>query len=494
MVINSVVEMRRGRTATLGKHKPTARQQARMVFGTLFTFTVMTLLWSLWNADSLEQWLYVMTFADAATLGWSAVVLAVVAVAALIWGGDGGNEPALSATRAKSPAVSAPIFSFRNAWVHAPIVVLLLVAGSRSVIGARLGPQTELVLASLTWTRPNAADDEREKLGYYDNAIEVSRVNRQFGDAMGGPPASWQRQIEDTEAARLTGGFPLTELVPSRETVVNGIPIATNRYGLRDREYEQAKPPGTYRIALVGSSGEMGWGVGNGETYEAVAEARIAAEPLESGDPPVEILNFGVNGYAAIENPTVIQERVAPFSPDAVVYGAHAGDRYFVMSRLAKSLRLGVTPPEPFLVDLAKELDIDANTPETWALRRLTPRTDELFAWSYGRMVEEARKLGARPIWLWVPLPKSGADDEREEASMRALAEAAGFTTLSLSGGYRDVDPEALVVAPWDGHPNAKGHAMLGDALYEALDSPQGRAALGIAPAATSAAAADTGP
>lgn len=494
MVINSVVEMKRGRTATLGKHKPTAAQQARMVAGTLFTFTVMTLLWSMWNADSLEQWFSILALADLATLGWSVVVLAVVAVAALIWGGDGGNEPALSATRAKSAAVSAPIFSFRNAWVHAPLAVLLLVVGARSTIGAKLGPQTEMVLASLTWTRPNAADDEREKLGYYDNAIEVSRVNRQFGDAMGGPPAHWQREIESTEAARLTGAFPLTELVPSRETVVNGIPITTNRFGMRDRDYEQAKPPGTYRIGLVGSSGEMGWGVGNGETYESIAESRLEREPLVPGGPRIEVLNFGVNGYAAIETPAVIASRVAPFAPDAIVYGAHAGDRYFVMSRLAKSLRLGVVPPEPFLVDLAKELDIDANTPETWALRRLTPRSDELFARSYERMVEEARKLGAKPIWLWVPLPKSGADDEREEARMRALAEAAGFTTLSLTGGYGDVDPEALVVAPWDGHPNAKGHALLGDALYEALDSPQGRAALGIAPATTSAAAAEVKP
>jgi hypothetical protein len=238
----------------------------------------------------------------------------------------------------------------------------------------------------------------------------------------------------------------------------------------------------------------MGWGVGNGETYESVAEARLEREPLVPGGPHMEILNFGVNGYAAIETPSIIEKRVAPFAPDAVLYGAHAGDRYFVMTRLAKSLRLGVTPPEPFLVDLAKQLDITATTPETWALRRLTPRTDELFAWSYGRMVEEARKLGARPIWLWVPLPKSGADDAKEEATMRALAQAAGFTTLSLTGGYRDADPESLVVAPWDGHPNAKGHALLAAALYAVLDSAQGRAALGIAPATTSAAAAEPRP
>jgi lysophospholipase L1-like esterase len=61
----------------------------------------------------------------------------------------------------------------------------------------------------------------------------------------------------------------------------------------------------------------------------------------------------------------------------------------------------------------------------------------------------------------------SGADDE----ALIGLARQAGFATVALFDAYGDGDRKELVVAPWDAHPNAAGHAAIAEAFYRALRS-----------------------
>ncbi len=63
-----------------------------------------------------------------------------------------------------------------------------------------------------------------------------------------------------------------------------------NAEGLRsDRDYAAAAPPGVLRLAAFGDSFTHGDGVANDETWE---------RQLEALDPQLEVLNFGVLGYA----------------------------------------------------------------------------------------------------------------------------------------------------------------------------------------------------
>jgi hypothetical protein len=483
VVVNSLWEMRPGRRAP--KRNPTPRYRIGRALRTAGTFAVITLLWSVWNTDSLAQWASLWSHADASTLGWSAVVLLVVALASIPFGGDAGMEPPLGAVRrAKKPPTRAER-ALELVRLHGPLATLLAVTIASRFATPWLGPEAQVVVSSLTWTRPNAADGEREALGYYDNAIEVSRFNRSLGDAMGGPPAHWQRVIEETEAAVATDHLPLAELVPSRETIVNGTPMRTNAFGQRDREYERAKPPNTFRIALIGSSPEMGWCVGDAESYQALVEERLAREQTPRTGLRYEILNFGVNGLSAIEQPAAVRDQVAGFAPDAVLYGAHGADRYYVMTRLGKAVRAGVPLEDAYLTRLLAETRIDARTPETWALRRLSPRVDDLLLDAYRATAEAIRAIGARPIWLWVPLPRGSVP--AEGVAMGALAEQAGFAIFSLEGAYGDTDPETLSVATWDGHPNARGHRLLADKLYQVLTSAVAGPIVGWAAPAASA-------
>jgi lysophospholipase L1-like esterase len=40
---------------------------------------------------------------------------------------------------------------------------------------------------------------------------------------------------------------------------------------------------------------------------------------------------------------------------------------------------------------------------------------------------------------------------------------------LDLSDAYNNQDPDSLVVAYWDKHPNAKGHMLIAEDLYRKL-------------------------
>ena len=54
-----------------------------------------------------------------------------------------------------------------------------------------------------------------------------------------------------------------------------------------------------------------------------------------------------------------------------------------------------------------------------------------------------------------------------------ALAANAGFLAVDLSDVFGAVGPEELRVAPWDMHPNARGHRMIAEGIWNALRQRQ---------------------
>jgi hypothetical protein len=71
-----------------------------------------------------------------------------------------------------------------------------------------------------------------------------------------------------------------------------------NRAGFRDHEYPLEKPPGVYRILVLGDSTTAGNGIANlDRTYTKVLEKILN----EDGDRKFEVLNMGVGGYHTMQ-------------------------------------------------------------------------------------------------------------------------------------------------------------------------------------------------
>lgn len=62
---------------------------------------------------------------------------------------------------------------------------------------------------------------------------------------------------------------------------------------------------------------------------------------------------------------------------------------------------------------------------------------------------------------------------EEKVAGLVRLAEESGFVVLDLSNAYDNQDPESIVVAYWDKHPNAKGHSLIAEDLYRKLQEKE---------------------
>jgi lysophospholipase L1-like esterase len=87
----------------------------------------------------------------------------------------------------------------------------------------------------------------------------------------------------------------------------------TNSAGLRsDREYSLEKPPGVLRVAAFGDSYVHGDDVDNTDT----AWAR-----MESANPRLEVMNFGVPGYGTDQGFLRYQRQAVEYHPDVVLIG-----------------------------------------------------------------------------------------------------------------------------------------------------------------------------
>jgi lysophospholipase L1-like esterase len=334
-----------------------------------------------------------------------------------------------------------------------------------------MNEDTRMFIASLYTTKPNEYDEDAMERGYYEDLADVSRANPQLGAILQQRPTDWKK-LEDTDALVPTGDYRLKELAPSRTTTLNGFTMTTNRWGMRDRDYPMKKPSGTFRIAVMDASSTMGWGVGDGQAFENVLEDRLNAKPPLTGFSRYEILNFGVNGYSTLCDLVTLEKKVLAFKPDAVIFQANVTDDYWAAQRLVKSLRAGVEPPYDFVKRIVADAGINGLMPEQAALRRLQPFRWDLIESAYARFAAVARDNGAVPAWFLLPRLLHQSEHKRQAvANLNRYARDAGFIILDVSDVFKNHDPDRLALAPWDTHPNVKGHELLADALYRALQT-----------------------
>jgi len=90
--------------------------------------------------------------------------------------------------------------------------------------------------------------------------------------------------------------------------------VRTNGRGLRDDEITVPKPPGVFRILLLGDSMTAGLEVDRQASFESVCESRLHAQG------PVEVVNAGVRGYNLDNIIGFYENEGVGYDPDVVVY------------------------------------------------------------------------------------------------------------------------------------------------------------------------------
>jgi hypothetical protein len=463
VIINVVRESRRGRKRTLSERSLTFRDLISSSFRVAGTFAGISILWSLWSsttiADALALWAVAATPEGVLTLVLVFIGIMVVLGSALWLVNLNGRQKGVQANPSRS--------FFQSAARNGALIAALFLLGSPAVYN-RLGGQAQEVLADLRTARLSDRDAKLLQKGYYEDLIGVNQFNGDLWDIYTKRPSDWPL-LQDTEAARLTGDFQVLELIPSTRINYHGEPLSINRWGMRDQEYEKIPPPHTYRIALVGPSFVMGSGVADNEVFEAVLEERLNRENDGTLYSQYEILNFGVAGHAAVQELVTLDSKALQFRPDALLFVSHQLEEEIVVRNLASRIVLGVQMPYEYLADLAKRAGVEQGMTQAEGERRLKPYGEELVRWTYRQSVSIAQENGMQAIWVLFPTLETEKSPEIIAKLVRQAVDA-GFVVIDLSDLYDGRDPSSLIVAEWDKHPNARGHQLLADHLYEGLN------------------------
>lgn len=88
--------------------------------------------------------------------------------------------------------------------------------------------------------------------------------------------------------------------------------LVTNSIGIRsEREYAQAKPPGVFRIVVLGDSFAAGQYVSNDQRFTEILERRL--------QPNLEVMNFALEGTGTDQQLLIFETFAKVFNPDLVL-------------------------------------------------------------------------------------------------------------------------------------------------------------------------------
>ena len=233
---------------------------------------------------------------------------------------------------------------------------------------------------------------------------------------------------------------------------------------MRDRsDLTRAKPPGTCRLAFVGSSIVMGYGVNDDETFPRRLEGR-----LNAGGPRCQVLNFGAGMSDVLQRRALIDRKVFGFEPDAVYYVAHQDEFLGPAKHLSKLVARRSALRYPYLDDVVREAGVTPDMDARQAEVRLEPFAREVVTGLYRDLVGECRRRGVLPAWVYLPIP-GVTNTPAQAAAFAKTAADTGFAVVNLNGWDEGQSPANVMISEAGHHPNVPGHRLIAERLEREL-------------------------
>ena len=291
--------------------------------------------------------------------------------------------------------------------------------------------------------------------------------------------------------------------------------IKINSLGYRNREFEESKPEGTYRILVLGDSFILGWGVRQNAMVTHLLEESLQEE---AGEHSVEVINAGfAAGYAPDTYYVYLKERGLALNPDLVVMAfLPRNDLEDIATRGVQELNSEGLPVRvrgrteyvdednrrrqrtsffyPRLVKLLKgaygrlERIGDAPEPPEFMTEPYGPSYEQ--AWTLmercvegmqglvraegaqfvSTVIPDALQVG-REAWTLQGIPFDAEIYEAAVAQRRfaRFAESIGLENLDLLSALRESSLDEAVYFERDGHWNALGHRVAAAQLHRFL-------------------------
>jgi len=466
VTINSLYEAKRGRRRrSLSGQQTTLRDAVMRSLQTVGMFVFMCILWSFWTSTTVSEWLSVVSVAADATAGEVAQIIFILAGAVVI-----GTIAQLAITREWIPSYPSPSI-FRSASLVGGCAVVFLLVSMPAVHG-QLGADATQIVSTIKGDQLNARDREQMVRGYYEDLLGTEGWGSMLWSIRLEEPDMWRWDGQPTSNfIRQTGNLRFQEFKPLIETIHKGNSFKTNRWGMRDKEYDKKRPPQTYRIAVLGSSYAVGSGVDVEETFPSLLEQYLNEENLNEQYTAYEVLNFALGDESVLRRLTTLSLKAIEFQPHAILDMGTTNEISQAIQNLRETIQSQLPNLEPYLEEIIGRAKIKPDMSAEEIERRLKPFGEELVRWAYQHMAEISRQHGIKLICFVLPLTdESDSAYRKSYKRLSRIAREVGIIVVDLSSVYGDLNKrDSLKLSPWDWHPNAKGHAMIGNRLYEEL-------------------------
>lgn len=278
----------------------------------------------------------------------------------------------------------------------------------------------------------------------------------------------------------------LVEQAAVNENWMDGVQL--NRFGLRDRDYPALKPPNTRRVLLLGDSFTFGYGLAD----DNAVSARLLERELnaDAGGAHVEVMNGGIVASMTQDWVALLEKVSAPFQPDVILVVFFLRDAtstttmgtYFLPIRREIVRRNGRSHLYRYSYLYRSFKDrIDRRTISQRYTREIndsyTGDSTETSEWRLAqsnlrKIVAMGADIRARVGLVVFPvLADLNANYPFRPAmdAVIAFGEREKIPTLSLLPAFMGRDGPDLWLAPFDQHPNAKGHKIAADAMLPFL-------------------------
>jgi hypothetical protein len=422
-------------------------------------FWLVSIFWAFWNIRGFFTYVRL----PSVTLGalWPGIgeVGAIVLMAVLL-GVVGQLVRAKLIARGLWPL---PLGFRGSAAAHVGLLTLLVVAASPAA-GTLLGSPGKEMVATLRHESAMPVEAAQAVQGYYEDVAAAPVKTGALLAVLESREPPSEAAAHYTVMTRPTDDLLERELIPGWRGELGGSRITVNRLGMRDREgITRQKPPGTYRIALVGSSVVMGYGVEDDQVFGRLLEECVNADRLRP-QRHYEVLNFGAGISFAIQRRVLIDRKVFAFEPDAIYYLAHQDELLGPVRHLAKLVAKHRELPYPCLQEVVREAGITPDTSWGLAEARLQPFARQIVLGIYQDLVAACRARGVLPVWVYLPMP-GVVEISVRSAEFVSLAEEAGFVVVNLADWADAYEPAEVKLSAQDHHANALGHRIIAERL-----------------------------
>jgi hypothetical protein len=254
------------------------------------------------------------------------------------------------------------------------------------------------------------------------------------------------------------------ELIPNLDTFFKLAPFRTNGAGMRDRAAPLAKPPDTFRVAVMGSSFTLPSGVAIEAAFHSLLEARYSERfaPVR-----YEFLNFAVGAYQPSQALAMLEKRAAAYEPDLVLFGAGPLAAPLLGEGLVDRERYYQPGPRSHPV-------LHSFLWKWWRARSLDPMAIDMSNPATFEGASVLERLGAfsRRTGIPVLLVRLAMDNERNlPETLPEDARRAGLDFVDTQPAFHGRRSRDFWINALDPHPDARAHALFAEPIAAYLDA-----------------------